>query len=231
MALVKWMTPLFSGAFMIPFLILLVLEGIPLLHLEFAIGQRLRKGSLGVWSTIHPCLTGVGKQRSRQSWTHGIITRPEASDAVFSTGIASMCVSLMISLYYNTIIAWVMWYFYNSFQNPLPWSQCPINSNNTGSRVQGFPIQEHDMLWCLKSVASYLPWVPPSPQAWWRSVWEAPLWITSGTERLWTHPPIWWRMVGFSGGWSYAWWEPGLSYTSASFVALRPRARWQSQTD
>lgn len=50
-----------SGAFMIPFLILLVLEGIPLLHLEFAIGQRLRKGSVGVWSSIHPALKGVGK--------------------------------------------------------------------------------------------------------------------------------------------------------------------------
>lgn len=48
------------GAFMIPFLILLVLEGIPLLHLEFAIGQRLRKGSVGVWRAINPYLTGVG---------------------------------------------------------------------------------------------------------------------------------------------------------------------------
>lgn len=46
---------------MIPFLILLVLEGIPLLHLEFAIGQRLRKGSVGVWRSINPCLTGVGR--------------------------------------------------------------------------------------------------------------------------------------------------------------------------
>lgn len=50
----------FPGAFMIPFLILLVLEGIPLLHLEFAIGQRLRKGSSGVWRSINPYLTGVG---------------------------------------------------------------------------------------------------------------------------------------------------------------------------
>lgn len=50
----------YAGAFMIPFLILLVLEGIPLLHLEFAIGQRLRKGSVGVWSSIHPALKGVG---------------------------------------------------------------------------------------------------------------------------------------------------------------------------
>ncbi|XP_025895441.1 sodium-dependent neutral amino acid transporter B(0)AT1 [Nothoprocta perdicaria] len=94
-----------GGAFMIPFLILLVLEGIPLLHLEFAIGQRLRKGSVGVWSSIHPTLKGVG--------------------------IAAMFVSFFVGLYYNTIIAWVMWYFFNSFQEPLPWSSCPLNENRT----------------------------------------------------------------------------------------------------
>nr|XP_027799712.1 sodium-dependent neutral amino acid transporter B(0)AT1 isoform X2 [Marmota flaviventris] len=95
-----------GGAFMIPFLILLVVEGMPLLYLEFAIGQRLRKGSVGVWSSIHPALKGVG--------------------------IASMFVSFMVGLYYNTIIALVMWYFFNSFQEPLPWSDCPLNGNGTG---------------------------------------------------------------------------------------------------
>uniref|UniRef100_G3NXI9 Transporter n=1 Tax=Gasterosteus aculeatus aculeatus TaxID=481459 RepID=G3NXI9_GASAC len=95
-----------GGAFMIPFLILLVLEGIPLLHLEFAIGQRLRKGSVGVWSSVSPYMTGVG--------------------------IASMLVSFLVGMYYNTIMAWIMWYLFNSFQNPLPWSQCPLNANGTG---------------------------------------------------------------------------------------------------
>ena len=51
----------FPGAFMIPFLILLVLEGTPLLLMEFAIGQRLRKGSVGCWRSISPYLTGVGE--------------------------------------------------------------------------------------------------------------------------------------------------------------------------
>ncbi|KAI4818450.1 hypothetical protein KUCAC02_011791 [Chaenocephalus aceratus] len=49
-----------GGAFLIPYLILMVLEGMPLLLLEFAIGQRLRKGSVGVWRSISPYLTGVG---------------------------------------------------------------------------------------------------------------------------------------------------------------------------
>lgn len=53
---------------MIPFLILLVLEGIPLLHLEFAIGQRLRKGSVGVWRSINPHLTGVGGLKNKHAY-------------------------------------------------------------------------------------------------------------------------------------------------------------------
>ncbi len=55
------MTP-FPGAFLIPYYILLVLEGLPILLMEFAIGQRLRKGCVGVWRAINPYLTGVGKE-------------------------------------------------------------------------------------------------------------------------------------------------------------------------
>lgn len=64
---------------MIPFLILLLLEGIPLLHLEFAIGQRLRKGSVGVWSSIHPTLKGVGKSKKAQV-SELIILRADLQD-------------------------------------------------------------------------------------------------------------------------------------------------------
>lgn len=37
-----------------------------------------------------------------------------------------------MGVYYNTIMAWIMWYLFNSFQSPLPWSQCPLNANKTG---------------------------------------------------------------------------------------------------
>lgn len=45
---------------MIPFLILLVLEGILLLYLEFGIRQWLRRGSIGIWNSIHQSLKGIG---------------------------------------------------------------------------------------------------------------------------------------------------------------------------
>ncbi|KAJ3608833.1 hypothetical protein NHX12_023363 [Muraenolepis orangiensis] len=94
-----------GGAFLIPYLIALVFEGLPLLYLEMAIGQRLRMGSIGVWNSISPFLGGVG--------------------------IASMAVSFLVALFYNTILAWVLWYFFHSFQEPLPWSQCPQVDNFT----------------------------------------------------------------------------------------------------
>uniref|UniRef100_A0A672YLI7 Transporter n=1 Tax=Sphaeramia orbicularis TaxID=375764 RepID=A0A672YLI7_9TELE len=99
-----------GGAFLIPYLIALVFEGLPLLYLEMAIGQRLRLGSIGAWNSISPFLGGVG--------------------------IASMIVSLLICLFYNTIMAWILWYFFHSFQNPLPWTQCPLNENRTGYNAE-----------------------------------------------------------------------------------------------
>ena len=47
-----------GGAFLIPYVIMLLIEGLPIFLLELAIGQRLRKGSIGAWSRISPFLGG-----------------------------------------------------------------------------------------------------------------------------------------------------------------------------
>ncbi|XP_033836855.1 sodium-dependent neutral amino acid transporter B(0)AT3-like [Periophthalmus magnuspinnatus] len=95
-----------GGAFLIPYAIALVFEGLPLLYLELAIGQRLRAGSVGVWTSISPYMGGLG--------------------------VASLFVSFLVGLFYNMILAWILWYFFHSFQSPLPWTDCPLNSNHTG---------------------------------------------------------------------------------------------------
>ncbi|KAF7656804.1 hypothetical protein LDENG_00035750 [Lucifuga dentata] len=94
-----------GGAFLIPYLTALVFEGLPLLYLEMAIGQRLQMGSIGVWNSISPFLGGVG--------------------------IGSFIINFLVTLYYSVLVAWILWYFFNSFQAPLPWSQCPLNDNHT----------------------------------------------------------------------------------------------------
>lgn len=61
--------PLLTGAFLIPYVIALVFEGIPIFHVELAIGQRLRKGSVGVWTAVSPYLSGVGRPPSSRVLT------------------------------------------------------------------------------------------------------------------------------------------------------------------
>ncbi|XP_040596005.1 sodium- and chloride-dependent transporter XTRP3A isoform X2 [Mesocricetus auratus] len=95
-----------GGSFLVPYVIMLVVEGMPLLYLELAVGQRMRQGSIGAWRTISPYLSGVG--------------------------VASVVVSFFLSMYYNVINAWGFWYLFHSFQDPLPWSVCPLNGNRTG---------------------------------------------------------------------------------------------------
>lgn len=43
-----------------PYFILLLLIGIPLFFLELAVGQRIRRGSIGVWNYVYPQLGGIG---------------------------------------------------------------------------------------------------------------------------------------------------------------------------
>lgn len=79
--------------------------GIPLFFMELAIGQSLRQGSVGVWNAIHPFLGGLG--------------------------FASVVICLLVGLYYNMIIAWCFYYLFASFQDPLPYANCPTVDNVT----------------------------------------------------------------------------------------------------
>lgn len=40
-------------------------------------------------------------------------------------------VCFFVGLYYNVIIGWSIFYFFKSFQYPLPWSECPIVKNGS----------------------------------------------------------------------------------------------------
>ncbi|KAG2459026.1 INE protein, partial [Polypterus senegalus] len=90
-----------GGAFLIPYLIMLVLVGIPLLYMELAIGQYLRLGPVHSLAKVCPLLKGVG--------------------------MATVAISFIMCTYYNVIITWALYYLLSSFQSPLPWQSC----NNT----------------------------------------------------------------------------------------------------
>ncbi|XP_017157221.1 sodium-dependent neutral amino acid transporter B(0)AT2-like [Poecilia reticulata] len=83
----------------------MLVVGIPLFFLELAAGQDIRQGSIGVWKSISPRLAGIGY--------------------------SSCVVCFFVALYYNVILAWSLFYLGNSFQDPLPWQQCPKHGNAT----------------------------------------------------------------------------------------------------
>ena len=89
---------------------MMVLQGIPLFLIELGIGQRLRTGSVGVWNAIHPCLGGMIR-----------ICTDFLTNDFPGLGISAAIVSYFVGAYYNVIIAWCMYYLYNSFSLTLPW--------------------------------------------------------------------------------------------------------------
>ncbi|KAJ8284212.1 hypothetical protein COCON_G00030620 [Conger conger] len=93
-----------GGAFLLLYVLLLVLVGVPLFFLELAAGQCTRQGSIGVWKLMSPKLAGIGY--------------------------SSCVVCFFVALYYNVIIGWSLFYLGSSFQYPLPWEQCPEPINN-----------------------------------------------------------------------------------------------------
>jgi len=87
-----------GGAFLIPYVILLVLVGKPMYFMEAALGQFGQVGPLQVWTEMLPCAVGVG--------------------------VAMVIISLIVAIYYNVIMAYCLFYLFNSFRSVLPWTVC-----------------------------------------------------------------------------------------------------------
>ncbi|CAG2225028.1 SERT [Mytilus edulis] len=69
--------------------------------MELALGQYQRCGAISIWNRLCPMFTGLG---------YGICF-----------------VATFVGMYYNTVIAWAVYYLFASFRSEVPWSHC----NNT----------------------------------------------------------------------------------------------------
>jgi len=86
-----------GGAFLIPYFTMMLLQGLPLFIMEFAIGQRMKQSAVRCWNNVHPVFFGVG--------------------------ISCMLVSFAMCSYYIVVITWCLFYFFVSFTGNLPWQQ------------------------------------------------------------------------------------------------------------
>uniref|UniRef100_A0A6Q2XU11 Transporter n=1 Tax=Esox lucius TaxID=8010 RepID=A0A6Q2XU11_ESOLU len=95
-----------GGAFLLPYMLMAVFGGVPLFYMELALGQFHRSGCISIWKHICPIFKGIG--------------------------FAICIIALYIAFYYNTIMAWALYYFLASFQPTLPWTTCtnPWNTNH-----------------------------------------------------------------------------------------------------
>ncbi|XP_032668330.1 sodium- and chloride-dependent glycine transporter 1-like [Odontomachus brunneus] len=89
-----------GGAFLIPFTVMLIIAGLPLMFMELSLGQYASLGPVAAYKRFCPLLRGLG---------YGMVL-----------------VSSVVMLYYNLIIAWTLYYIYASIFGgwELPWSKC-----------------------------------------------------------------------------------------------------------
>ena len=85
-----------GGIFILIFLIMLFLFGLPLFYLETFLGQIYKRGPVEVFEHLHKKYKGVG--------------------------IAMTIVTWLLSSYYCIILVYAYYYFFASFISPLPWS-------------------------------------------------------------------------------------------------------------
>ena len=78
-----------GGAFLLPYFIILLAMGIPLLMMEFALGQRFQQGAIGAFHRIHRRFAGVG--------------------------LGTILCGLVVSCYYAVIMAWSLIYLSHSY--------------------------------------------------------------------------------------------------------------------
>lgn len=89
-----------GGAFFIPYLLMCVLGGIPVFFLELSLGQFMKRGGIACWDLV-PLFRGVG--------------------------IASAVCVFFCNCYYIMVLAWAIFYMFQSFsafKDVLPWSGC-----------------------------------------------------------------------------------------------------------
>ncbi|XP_028680947.2 sodium- and chloride-dependent taurine transporter [Erpetoichthys calabaricus] len=138
-----------GGAFLIPYFIFLFGGGLPVFFLEVALGQFTSQGGITCWEKICPIFTGIGY--------------------------ASIVIVSLLNVYYIVILAWGLYYLFQSFRSELPWAKCD-QEWNTPSCVED-TFWQNKTLWLSVNITNF---TSPVTEFWERNV----LSISSGIEEV-----------------------------------------------
>nr|ACI49252.1 hypothetical protein Csp3_JD07.002 [Caenorhabditis angaria] len=92
-----------GAAFLVPYLIMLILAAMPMFFIELVLGQFSSLAAISVWKVV-PLFKGIGY--------------------------AQVAISGGFAIFFNIISAWSLFYLINSFKVQIPWSHC--NNSWTG---------------------------------------------------------------------------------------------------
>jgi hypothetical protein len=95
-----------GGAFLIPYLVMLFVIGLPMFFMEFALGQYAGRGPIHVFGRLAPILKGIG---------YGMVL-----------------VTAILEMYYNMILAWALYYLFAAFPQ-LPWTKCDTEMGSSAN--------------------------------------------------------------------------------------------------
>ncbi|CAL1299371.1 unnamed protein product [Larinioides sclopetarius] len=93
-----------GGSFVLPYVVFMLVCGIPFLCMELAVGQVTQSGPISAFGQLCPLMKGIG--------------------------VSSMMISFWLTAYYSVLTAWTMFYVFNSFYSPPRWTRC-TNTWNT----------------------------------------------------------------------------------------------------
>jgi SNF family Na+-dependent transporter len=102
-----------GGAFLIPYFCVYFLIGTPLYFLELSLGQFTSRGA-----------TDAFKMSRMFKGTIDIYLYQDEIYLILGVGWAMAINSFFVTIYYNIIIAWCLFYFFASFRKTLQWSDC-----------------------------------------------------------------------------------------------------------
>ncbi|XP_055378881.1 sodium- and chloride-dependent glycine transporter 1-like [Condylostylus longicornis] len=93
-----------GGAFLVPYLLMVFVIGLPIFLAELYIGQYSGLGPIKAYHYMSPFFQGLGY--------------------------CTLIVITFVTIYYMVIIAWILFYFFASFTSVLPWGYCNNDFNS-----------------------------------------------------------------------------------------------------